>query len=100
MENSPQYRASPKKPRVVFLFSDTGGGHRSAAQAIIEALEMDYPAQASIEMVDFFRAYAPPLLARVPDIYPALSRKPRLLGLIFHASDGPVRVRMFAWLLW
>jgi len=27
-----------KPPHVLFLFSDTGGGHRSAAEAIIEAI--------------------------------------------------------------
>ena len=28
-----------RKPRILVLFSDTGGGHRSAAQAVIEVLE-------------------------------------------------------------
>ena len=89
-----------RRPHIVFLFSDTGGGHRSAAQAIIEALEMDYPNQTSYEMVDFFRAYAPPLLNRSPDFYPPLSRKPKLLGLMFHASDGARHTRLFLNILW
>ena len=88
------------RPHIVFLFSDTGGGHRSAAQAIIEALELEYPSQTTHEMVDFFLDYAPPLLARVPDYYPPLSRKPALLGLIFHRSDSPARTRMFFKILW
>jgi hypothetical protein len=33
----------PDQARIVFLFSDTGGGHRSAASAIIEALELEFP---------------------------------------------------------
>ena len=28
----------PERPQIVFLFSDTGGGHRSGAEAIIEAI--------------------------------------------------------------
>jgi 1,2-diacylglycerol 3-beta-galactosyltransferase len=87
-------------PHIVFLFSDTGGGHRSAAQAIIEALELEFPHQTTHEMVDFFRAYAPPLLNRTPDFYPPLSRKPELLGLIFHSSDGAGRTRLFLNILW
>ncbi len=87
-------------PHIVFLFSDTGGGHRSAAEAIIEALELEYPGQVTYEMVDFFRAYAPPLLNRVPDIYPSLSRRPRLLGLLFHAFDGAWQTRLFLFGLW
>jgi 1,2-diacylglycerol 3-beta-galactosyltransferase len=31
---------SPRKPHIVFYFSDTGGGHRSAAEAIIEAINI------------------------------------------------------------
>ncbi|MBE0695434.1 MAG: hypothetical protein IH586_00770 [Anaerolineaceae bacterium] len=73
---TPQGTNTPS--HMVFLFSDTGGGHRSAAQAICEAIQQEYPGQASLEMVDIFRGYAPPLLAR----------KPRLLGLIFHLSSG------------
>lgn len=89
-----------RRPHIVFLFSDTGGGHRSAAKAIIEALEMEYPGQTTQEMVDIFREYAPPPLHRAPDIYPALSRVPRVFGAGFHLSDGPVRTRVFYQILW
>jgi 1,2-diacylglycerol 3-beta-galactosyltransferase len=44
-----------KQPHVLFLFSDTGGGHRSAAEAIIEAINLDFPDRFSTEMVDFFK---------------------------------------------
>jgi len=42
-----------KPPHVLFLFSDTGGGHRSAAEAIIEAINLDFRNRISTEMVDF-----------------------------------------------
>ena len=87
-------------PHIVFLFSDTGGGHRSAAQAIIGALEHGYPDQFTYEMIDIFRDFAPPLLDRIPDIYPLLSRKPRLLGQIFHLSDDPRRIRRILKIIW
>jgi len=48
-----------RKPHVVFYFSDTGGGHRSAAEAIIEAIHIEYKNKVTTEMVDFFKAYAP-----------------------------------------
>lgn len=47
----------PRKPQIMFLFSDTGGGHRSAATAIIEALEVEFPGEFTWEMVDFFKLY-------------------------------------------
>jgi len=36
-------KQSKHKPHIVFLFSDTGGGHRSASEAIIEALDLEFP---------------------------------------------------------
>ena len=87
-------------PHLVFLFSDTGGGHRSAAQAIIGALEHEYPDQFTYKMVDIFRDFAPPLLDRIPDIYPSLSRRPRLLGQIFRLSDDPRRIRWILKIIW
>jgi ACS family hexuronate transporter-like MFS transporter len=46
-------------PHIVFLFSDTGGGHRSAAEAILEAMSSEFPGKMTAEMVDIFRDYAP-----------------------------------------
>jgi hypothetical protein len=51
-----------KQPHVLFLFSDTGGGHRSTAEAIIGAINLDFPNLISTEMVDFFKEYAPPVI--------------------------------------
>ena len=43
--------------RVLFLFSDTGGGHRAAAEAIRDALLIRYPSDVNVELVDVFRTY-------------------------------------------
>ena len=59
-----------KKPHILFLFSDTGGGHRSATEAIIEALGLEYGADFTCEMVDIFKDHAPRPLNRMPDWYP------------------------------
>jgi 1,2-diacylglycerol 3-beta-galactosyltransferase len=91
---------TPDRPHIVFLFSDTGGGHRSAAQAIIEAINLEFPGQTTQEMVDVFREYAPPPLSLAPDIYPPLSRMPRVWGMGYHLSDGPRRTRLFYQMLW
>lgn len=90
----------PERPHIVFLFSDTGGGHRSAAQAIIEAIDLEFPGQISHEMVDIFREYAPPPLHLAPEIYPPLSRMPTVWGMGYHLSDGPRRTRLFYQMIW
>lgn len=78
-----------QRNRVLFLFSDTGGGHRSAAEAIIEALEQRYSENMEARMVDVLKEYAPRPLDRLPDLYPDMARHPQMWGLGYKLSDGP-----------
>jgi 1,2-diacylglycerol 3-beta-galactosyltransferase len=81
-------------PRFLFLFSDTGGGHRSAVDAIIEAMQIEYPGAFSAEKVDFFKQYAPPPLNLAPELYPMMSKNPALWGMNYHFSDGKRQVAL------
>ena len=90
----------PDQKRIVFLFSDTGGGHRSAAEAIIEALQLEFPGKTNCEMVDVFRHYTPMPLKFAPEVYPPLSRFPEVWGLGYHMSDGLRRTRFFYRTIW
>lgn len=56
--------------RVLFLFSDTGGGHRAAAEAIRDALLIRYENQVRVEMIDVFRSYTPFPFKYMPEMYP------------------------------
>jgi len=89
-----------KKPHILFLFSDTGGGHRSAAEAIIEAVELEYGNAATTEMVDFFKLYAPVPFNRAPEWYPHMVKAPRLWGAGFYVSDGRKRARAITATFW
>jgi 1,2-diacylglycerol 3-beta-galactosyltransferase len=90
----------PDRPRILFLFSDTGGGHRSAAEAIIEALRTDFGARFSTEMVDIFKQYAPPPLNYLPNWYPKMVRLPRAWGAGFHLSNGRNRSQFLITSTW
>lgn len=90
----------PKKPHIVFYFSDTGGGHRSAAEAIIEAVHFEYKHKITTEMVDFFKDYAPPPFNRVGAMYPYMVKAPNLWGASFHATDGRAQARVITTTLW
>ncbi len=90
----------PDTPRVLFLFSDTGGGHRSAAEAIIEALHLEFGDALSTEMVDIFKDYAPRPLNTMPDLYPVMVRIPQLWGLGYRLSNGPRRVSILHHSTW
>ena len=77
--------AQPK--RLLFLFSDTGGGHRSATEAMIEALDLEFPGRFDSSMVDFFRQYYPMPLNKAPEIYPEMSRVPQAWGFSWKATN-------------
>lgn len=81
-----------RKPKIVFLFSDTGGGHRSAAEAIIESLEKQFPDKFATEMVDFFKDYAPPPLNQAGPTYPAMSKMKLVWGVGYKILDDIKRM--------
>jgi 1,2-diacylglycerol 3-beta-galactosyltransferase len=91
---------TPRKPHIVFYFSDTGGGHRSAAEAIIEAIQLEYENQVTTEMVDFFKSYAPRPFNRAAEMYPYMVKAPRLWGASFHVTDGRARARAITTTMW
>lgn len=91
---------NPRKPHIVFYFSDTGGGHRSAAEAIIEAIQLDYQDQVTTEMVDFFKNYAPRPFNRAAEMYPYMLKAPHLWGASFRATDGRARARALTTTMW
>lgn len=88
------------KPRILFLFSDTGGGHRSAAESIIEALNLEFPGKFRTEMVDFFTDYAPPPLDRAKEVYPPITRMPEMWELGYKMSNGKRRTEALTTMLW
>jgi len=91
---------SKANPHILFLYSDTGGGHRAAAEAIIEAIELEFPGQVTSEMVDIFRQYAPPPFSLAPRIYPRLSKMPNVWKMGYRVSDGRRRTHFTYRMLW
>ncbi len=79
------------KKRILFLFSDTGGGHRAATNAIIEALNLEYPGRFDTDMIDFLRYYSPKPWSYSPQLYPPLSRLKHTWKMSYEAANGPRR---------
>jgi 1,2-diacylglycerol 3-beta-galactosyltransferase len=92
--------APSEPPHILFLFSDTGGGHRSAAEALIEALQLEFSDQISTEMVDIIKAYAPRPLNQMADWYPRMVRIPELWGLGYRLTDGKRQARLITSTTW
>jgi len=80
--------------RVLFLISDTGGGHRSGSQAIGAALdEIDGETRFEWRIDDIATHCTFPLSQLGPAYSAALRFAPPLYGALFHATNGRRRYR-------
>jgi UDP-N-acetylglucosamine:LPS N-acetylglucosamine transferase len=81
--------------RLLFLFSDTGGGHRSTARAVAQALQSRHGDRVQVELVDALAEYAPWPFNHPTTIYPKMLCLKGLVWIAgFHLSDGPRRVKL------
>lgn len=74
---------------VLFAISDTGGGHRSAATAIVAALNNRAPVQCTL--FDLLKATGFPGLRKAPEIYDYCSRKQLWLNNLFFKNTDSVK---------
>jgi 1,2-diacylglycerol 3-beta-galactosyltransferase len=91
----------PKPKRFLFLFSDTGGGHRASSQAVKGEMARIYGSTATVEMVDIFTEMERWPFDRFPAWYPicvGLNGIP--WGVGFHLSDGVHLVKTMSRLVW
>ncbi|MGC9347153.1 MAG: MGDG synthase family glycosyltransferase [Anaerolineae bacterium] len=93
---------SKRRPRrFLFLFSDTGGGHRASAQAVLQELDRLYGDAAAVEMVDVFVEMERWPFYRFPEWYRVLVGLrgiPWAVG--FHLSDGIKLMKTMSRLVW
>ncbi|MCW5853780.1 MAG: galactosyldiacylglycerol synthase [Anaerolineae bacterium] len=76
--------------RILFLYSDTGGGHRSAAEAIRDAVYATWPGRADIALADFYLEAYPPLLNRTGSLYtPIINHADWIWRALFKLGDMP-----------
>lgn len=86
--------------RIVFIMSDTGGGHRASAEAIRDAILEKH--EAHFELVDLFKQYSPYPFNQMPDWYPQMvSPKGRIsYGMTFRLSNTHNRARAYSRLMY
>ncbi len=82
---------------LLFLVSDTGGGHRSAAFAVSQALELSYPGRFAPVIEDPLRqGGAPARLRWVTALYgPGIRLTPWLWGAFWHSSNARQTFRLY-----
>lgn len=82
---------------ILFVISDTGGGHRSAAEAMIEALRQMEGDRVKCSITDLLRETAVPLVRNAPEIYGFCStRCVWLHDLFFRFTNETRRIDMLS----
>jgi 1,2-diacylglycerol 3-beta-galactosyltransferase len=74
-------------PRVLILFSDTGGGHRAAARALTDALRLLDPS-CVVTVADPLIGQGPRVVRRLAGLYsPVIRRSRAAWGAVYHSSN-------------
>lgn len=82
---------------ILFAISDTGGGHRSAADAIIESIHRLEGENIRCSITDLLRDSAVPLVKNAPEIYGYCStRQVWLHDLFFRFTNEPQRIDLLS----
>jgi len=72
---------------VLILFSDTGGGHRAAARALTDALNLLDPT-CSVTVADPLIGQGPTVVRRLASLYsPVIRRSRAAWGAVYHSSN-------------
>lgn len=87
--------------RIAILYEDTGGGHRSTAQAVEQAIALMYPDQYETAVVNG-TPYLPFPFDQGEKSYPAVVNRARFLhAWLFRALNRPAMVKLLRrWLVW
>ena len=76
------------KKRILFLISDTGGGHRAAAKAIEEAVHFLYPDTYDTFIEDLWKGHTPWPVNKIPNTYGWLTGPGRSLWWLLWTSSA------------
>jgi len=92
-DTSPRLAPSPTPtpkggpPRILILFSDTGGGHRAAARALTDALKQLDPT-CDVTVADPLISQGPSVVRRLASLYsPMIQRSRAAWGAVYHSSN-------------
>jgi processive 1,2-diacylglycerol beta-glucosyltransferase len=80
--------ALPAKRRILVLYASFGGGHRSAANAVVQYLNAHYRRSVEVTCLDFFKEFAPALDVLGRFTYTqSVQYVPELYGTFFDISN-------------
>jgi len=84
------------QPKILVLYSETGGTHRNAAEAIQEAIEIQYPDQYDVKLVDIW-SYCGWPLKNFPSVNHLFRAREIISKSSMRYSDHVAGLRFFQW---
>jgi len=87
--------------RILLLMADTGGGHRSCAEAVLEAMQRRPANNCEVEMVDALIGYAPFPINKLDRLYPYMTRFSKVTWEpAYRLTNTPDRARFLMRTAW
>ena len=87
--------------KILIVMSDTGGGHRSAAEAIAEAVHQLYGEACQVEIADTWADHTPFPINRLGQLYgPLVNRGAILWKLIFRSTSSQRGMGLLVKIFW
>ena len=87
--------------RILLLMADTGGGHRSCAEAVLESLRRRNLEDCQFEMVDILGGYAPFPINKLDALYPSMVRFSQVTWEPgYRLTNTPERARLLMRTAW
>jgi UDP-N-acetylglucosamine:LPS N-acetylglucosamine transferase len=81
--------------KVLFLSSDTGGGHRASAESLAKQFELLYPGS-TYELLDLATEHYPPPYSKIVANYKHLSKNPRQWKVLYGVTNSRFMERPMA----
>ena len=96
LEPHPLVREAGGRVPLLFLISDTGGGHRAAARAVSEALDAEFPGRFAPVLVDPLGGDGSSrLLSFITGLYgPSIRLAPWTWGAVYYAADSKLMMKI------
>ncbi|GAB5357908.1 hypothetical protein AAMO2058_000414900 [Amorphochlora amoebiformis] len=89
---------SPDRTKILILLSDTGGGHRASARALVDAFNLLRPGEIETEIVDVWTDIAPKPFNNFVQNYQYLAQRPLLWRSLYGFGRwGPFRRSSNEW---
>ncbi|MBI5700257.1 glycosyltransferase [Candidatus Saganbacteria bacterium] len=81
------------KKKILYLFSDTGGGHRAGAKALMNSVELVKPNTFEQEMIDVFSELSGFLNIFAKLYSPVIKYTPQMWGMLYYFLDDEKKLQ-------